>query len=179
MPLGFDAGRDSVVEIVAVLAKAVPAGRSDLAFELPRLAVPVQEHRWRLLLPDGARYRFRSGDLRPAAAELEKIPAGRTPWAVLQTTPGVLTDRINVGGNESGQQSTYVAESPSNAPKPPPPAYYDFDVFGEEVKSLKQGLVGGIKPLPIAIPETGKLLLLTGVLPPERVGVELEVKGKR
>jgi hypothetical protein len=37
----------------------------------------------------------------------------------------------------------------------------------------------GIKPLPIAIPETGKLLLLTGVLPPERVGVELEVKGKR
>jgi hypothetical protein len=34
-------------------------------------------------------------------------------------------------------------------------------------------------PLPIAIPETGKLLLLTGVLPPERVGVELEVKGKR
>jgi len=46
-------------------------------------------------------------------------------------------------------------------------------------KSLKQGLVGGVKPLPIAIPETGKLLLLSGVLPPEKIGVELEVKGKR
>ncbi len=39
--------------------------------------------------------------------ELEKIPTTRDPWAVLQITPGVLTDRINVGGNESGQQSQY------------------------------------------------------------------------
>jgi Ca-activated chloride channel family protein len=38
-------------------------------------------------------------------AELEKIPTARDPWAVLQTTPGVLTDRINVGGNEGGQQA--------------------------------------------------------------------------
>ena len=40
--------------------------------------------------------------------ELEKIPTARDPWAILQSTPGVLTDRINVGGNESGQQSQYV-----------------------------------------------------------------------
>ncbi len=40
--------------------------------------------------------------------ELEKIPMARDPWAILQSTPGVLTDRINVGGNESGQQSQYV-----------------------------------------------------------------------
>jgi Ca-activated chloride channel family protein len=40
--------------------------------------------------------------------ELEKIPTARDPWAVLQETPGVQTDRINVGGNESGQQSQYV-----------------------------------------------------------------------
>src|SRR5215203_2206747 len=51
---------------------------------------------------------------RPARSEtvtlsdLEKIPSARDPWAVLQSTPGVLTDRINVGGNESGQQSNYV-----------------------------------------------------------------------
>jgi hypothetical protein len=41
-------------------------------------------------------------------SDLEKIPSARDPWAVLQSTPGVLTDRINVGGNESGQQSQYV-----------------------------------------------------------------------
>ncbi|MFN7943173.1 MAG: TonB-dependent receptor [Thermoanaerobaculia bacterium] len=37
--------------------------------------------------------------------ELEKIPSARDPWVILQTTPGVLVDRVNVGGNESGQQS--------------------------------------------------------------------------
>jgi hypothetical protein len=41
-------------------------------------------------------------------SELERIPAARDPWSILQTTPGVLTDRINVGGNESGQQSNYM-----------------------------------------------------------------------
>ncbi|MFW6012259.1 MAG: carboxypeptidase-like regulatory domain-containing protein, partial [bacterium] len=36
--------------------------------------------------------------------ELEKIPTARDPWAIVTQTPGVLSDRINVGGNESGQQ---------------------------------------------------------------------------
>jgi Ca-activated chloride channel family protein len=40
--------------------------------------------------------------------ELEKIPTARDPWATLQQTPGVKTDRVNVGGNESGQQSKYI-----------------------------------------------------------------------
>ncbi|MFL6289894.1 MAG: sensor histidine kinase [Thermoanaerobaculia bacterium] len=43
-------------------------------------------------------------------SELEKIPTARDPWALLQSAPGVLTDRINVGGNESGQQSAYTQE---------------------------------------------------------------------
>src|SRR6185295_18527802 len=37
-----------------------------------------------------------------SAAELEKIPTARDPWEILKTTPGVLVDRINVGGYESG-----------------------------------------------------------------------------
>lgn len=37
-------------------------------------------------------------------------------WAVVQTNPGVLTDRINVGGNESGQQSQYIGPG---SPEPP------------------------------------------------------------
>jgi hypothetical protein len=51
--------------------------------------------------------------------------------------------------------------------------------YADEVKTLQQGLVGGVKPLQIAIPETGKLLLLSGVLPPETISVDLEVKGKK
>ncbi len=78
--------------------------------------------------------------------ELEKIPTSRDPWAVLQTTPGVLTDRINVGGNESGQQSQYVGPGSGGdqavwsvdgvvitdmAALGSSPAYYDFDSFEE------------------------------------------------
>jgi Carboxypeptidase regulatory-like domain len=40
--------------------------------------------------------------------DLVKIPTARDPWTILQSTPGVLIDRVNVGGNESGQQSTYT-----------------------------------------------------------------------
>jgi hypothetical protein len=78
--------------------------------------------------------------------ELEKIPTARDPWAILQSTPGVLTDRINVGGNESGQQSQYVGPGSGGdqaiwavdgvvitdmAALGSSPAYYDFDSFEE------------------------------------------------
>jgi len=300
VPLGFDTGKDTVVEVISVQEKVIPKGRSELALDLPRVALPVQEHRWRLLLPEGAQYRYRAGELRPAAQLWRgagRLQNGRDPWAVLQGGPGVLTDRINVGGNESGQQSQYVGpgaggvvlddkgspipgvtvtlrravggrpivrvtdargifafdeiaggdqieaqlegfstvsmtipaasgprktveiqmspavedvitvtaeapllderrtgktetykmdegsgggwrrkRAPAAAPPPPPaPSLVDVDAF----EDLKKGLVGGVKPLPVAIPETGKLLLLSGVLPPEKIGVTLEVKAEK
>jgi len=79
-------------------------------------------------------------------ADLERIPSARDPWAVLQSTPGVLTDRINVGGNESGQQSQYVGPGSGGdqavwsvdgvvitdmAALGSSPGYYDFDAFEE------------------------------------------------
>src|SRR5204863_74304 len=33
-------------------------------------------------------------------AELTSIPTGRDPWVILQSVPGVLVDRVNVGGSE-------------------------------------------------------------------------------
>ncbi|MEA2695668.1 MAG: Ca-activated chloride channel, partial [Acidobacteriota bacterium] len=40
--------------------------------------------------------------------ELQKIPVARDPWSILALMPGVLTDRINVGGDTVGQTQTYV-----------------------------------------------------------------------
>jgi protein with von Willebrand factor-like domain len=57
-----------------------------------------------------------------AQSELEKVPAARDPWSVVQSTPGVVTDRINVGGNESGQQSQYVGPGTADRPQPAPAA---------------------------------------------------------
>ena len=330
IPLGFENRAESTVEVVTVLERAIPDGRSRLGLELPQVAVPVLDHRWRVLLPENAQYRIHAGDLRAAmvprlakktrramfahatgatvsARDIEKIPTARDPWATLQETPGVLTDRLNVGGNETGQQSAYgpggsgsivgavVDEQGETLPGVTvtlsargiapivqitnsqglfrfialPPGDYtakvelegfgtieypnlklnsnrtavvevtmnaavedvitvtaetpllderrlstgttvtldegggggslDFDGFFEArkrerqqraatdhaaamaffaagVHELQQGLVGGVKPLNVTVPESGKALLLTGVLPPPRVALELDVK---
>jgi hypothetical protein len=43
-------------------------------------------------------------------AELEAVPSSRDPWALLRTIPGVLVDRVNVAGSESGQQSNFIGK---------------------------------------------------------------------
>jgi hypothetical protein len=78
--------------------------------------------------------------------ELEKVPTGRDPWVILQQTPGVLIDRLNVGGSESGQQSSYTAKGVTGDQATwnvdgvnitdvgalgSSPTYYDFDSFEE------------------------------------------------
>jgi len=88
--------------------------------------------------------------------ELEQVPTARDPWVILQQVPGVLTDRINVGGNESGQQSQFVGKGASGDQSTfnvdgvnitdmsavgSSPAYYDFDSF-EEI----QVTTGGTDP---------------------------------
>lgn len=53
-------------------------------------------------------------------------------------------------------------------------------LFRDAVESLRQGTVGGVRPLGVEIPETGKVLLMSGVLPPAAVSVELTVRpGKK
>ena len=78
--------------------------------------------------------------------ELRALPTARDPWVVLQTVPGVQTDRVNVGGNESGQQTNYVGKGAAGSQNVwnidgvtitdmgalgSSPTYYDFDSFEE------------------------------------------------
>jgi hypothetical protein len=78
--------------------------------------------------------------------ELQKIPTARDPWAILSSTPGVQVDRVNVGGNESSQQSVFVGTGSmagnnifavdgvvitDMAALGSSPSYYDFDAFQE------------------------------------------------
>ena len=79
-------------------------------------------------------------------AELQSLPSSRDPWVVLQTVPGVIVDRVNVGGAESGQQSFYIAKGAATGENTwtmdgipitdmsalgSSPTYYDFDMFQE------------------------------------------------
>ena len=311
VPLGASS---QVVEVVEVLKHAVDGKRRSLLdLELARVHVPVIEHRWRLLLPERARYRFASGSLQPPRAAGDgphpevrwlddESEDGAGPWSALQgNAAGAPADRVNVGGDLSALSAkaataavpaapgsarlsgrvvdqtgavlpgatvslappqgpritqvtdaegrfacaappgTYVlyaelegfsttelhdirlppgsrkrieitlnsrieqtitvtsetplldersfrtgstismndgggaaaAWSPRNAP--PPPAAPSPEVLNE----LRQGLTGGVRPLPITVPEGGKALLLAGVLPPERITLVLEVKPDR
>jgi len=42
--------------------------------------------------------------------ELTKIPTSRDPFALMRGVPGVLVDRVNIGGNETGQQSNFQSK---------------------------------------------------------------------
>lgn len=78
-------------------------------------------------------------------SELHKIPGARDPWAVLAAVPGVLTDRVNAGGSESGRQAAVAAggaaaeqgqveidgATVSSLAAPGSPGAYDFDTFTE------------------------------------------------
>ncbi|HEX8252764.1 MAG TPA: carboxypeptidase regulatory-like domain-containing protein [Thermoanaerobaculia bacterium] len=78
--------------------------------------------------------------------ELMNVPTARDPWVVLQSIPGVLVDRVNIGGNESGQQSYFVGKGVERhqtewnvdgvavtdmAATGTSTFYYDFDSFDE------------------------------------------------
>ncbi len=77
---------------------------------------------------------------------LQSLPSARDPWVILQMTPAVQVDRENVGGSESGQQSSFMGVGGGGgnntwtmdgvnitdpAAMGASTKYYDFDVFEE------------------------------------------------
>jgi len=75
---------------------------------------------------------------------LQRIPSARDPWVVLEQTPGIIMNQQNVGGNKSGQQSTFVAHGTGNnevwnvdggnvtdMAASASSLYFDFDAFEE------------------------------------------------
>ncbi len=89
--------------------------------------------------------RRQSTDTHITVDELQNVPSARDPWVVLQTVPGVIVDRVNVGGAESGQQSNFMAKGADSGENTwtldgvvvtdmaslSSPGYWDFDMFNE------------------------------------------------
>ena len=44
---------------------------------------------------------------------LMELPTARNPWVIMDLIPGMLVDRVDVGGNEGGQQSSYYGHGSS------------------------------------------------------------------
>ena len=77
---------------------------------------------------------------------MQNIPSARDPWVMLEKTPGIIMDRANVGGNQSGQQAGYISRGASTGNNKwsidgvditdmsatgSSPIYYDFDMLEE------------------------------------------------
>lgn len=77
---------------------------------------------------------------------LQGIPTARDPWVLLEQTPGVVMSQQNVGGNKSGQQSTFTVHGTQQgnsiwnvdgvtitdmAATGSSSVYFDFDSFQE------------------------------------------------
>ena len=78
--------------------------------------------------------------------ELSRVPNSRDPWALLRSVPGVTLDRVNIAGNETGQQAGFTAKSGRQgdavwtmdgipitdmATSGASPTYFDYDAFEE------------------------------------------------
>lgn len=78
--------------------------------------------------------------------ELSRVPNSRDPWALLRTVPGVTVDRVNIAGNETGQQAAFVSKGGRQgdavwtmdgvpitdmATAGASPTYFDYDAFEE------------------------------------------------
>ena len=42
---------------------------------------------------------------------MQNIPSARDPWVMLERSPAIAMDRLNVGGSQSGQQSNYISST--------------------------------------------------------------------
>ncbi|HEY7509639.1 MAG TPA: TonB-dependent receptor [Vicinamibacteria bacterium] len=78
--------------------------------------------------------------------ELADIPNARDPWGALRAVPGVLMDRVNIAGNENGQQAAVAGKGSESSDKMwnldglaitdmsatgASPTYFDFEAFNE------------------------------------------------
>ena len=77
---------------------------------------------------------------------MQNIPSARDPWVMLERSPAIAMDRLNVGGSQSGQQSNYISRGSGTGNNKwsldgvditdmsatgSSPLYYDFDMLQE------------------------------------------------
>jgi hypothetical protein len=102
-----------------------------------------------------------------------KLGAGRVVELEVEMRVAMVEEVIVVGA-EAPTSRAWSQEDFGDALEMKSQAQYRVNVY-----NLQQGSVGGVRPLPVEVPEEGKGLFLAGVLPPSRVTVQVEVKRKR
>ncbi len=78
--------------------------------------------------------------------DLKDMPTARDPWGILNQVPGAMVDRVNIAGNENGQQASFTGKGSNGSDNSwsldglvitdmsaagASPGYYDFGAFQE------------------------------------------------
>jgi hypothetical protein len=78
--------------------------------------------------------------------QLKEVPNSRDPWGIMRNVPGALIDRVNIAGNENGQQASVAGKGSVAGDRVwtldglvitdmsstgASPTYFDFDAFQE------------------------------------------------
>ncbi len=81
-----------------------------------------------------------------AVEDLKETPNARDPWGIMNQVPGALIDRVNIAGNENGQQASVAGKGSTAGDRVwsldglvitdmsatgSSPTYFDFDAFQE------------------------------------------------
>jgi hypothetical protein len=78
--------------------------------------------------------------------QLKDVPNSRDPWGIMRNVPGAMIDRVNIAGNENGQQASVAGKGSTAGDRVwtldglvitdmsatgASPSYFDFDAFQE------------------------------------------------
>jgi hypothetical protein len=131
---------------------------------------------------------------------LQRIPSARDPWVVLEQTPGIIMNQQNVGGNKSGQQSTFIAHGTGNnevwnvdggnvtdMAASASSLYFDFDAF-EEIQVQTGGSDASVQSSGVSVNlitksggntlrGTGRLYVVDNNLQGDNITPELQEQG--
>ena len=81
-----------------------------------------------------------------STSDLKDTPNSRDPWGIMNQVPGALIDRVNIAGNENGQQASVAGKGSMSGDRVfsldglvitdmsatgASPTYFDFDAFQE------------------------------------------------
>jgi hypothetical protein len=98
---------------------------------------------------------------------------------VVSEAPLIDSSSTSTGATFSPSQTWGEGRDTPRQRAAPEPARDDDFAFRQEAENLEAGLVGGVRPIPVVVPETGKALRLAALFPPARVTVTLETKPAR
>jgi hypothetical protein len=140
---------------------------------------------WFASLPSGS-YSLSAALSGFATTRFESIPlvSGETPAYAIMLGMATVAETITVTGEaplidrrRSGTTSTFRrSRYTGTGPAKPAQRSNETALYRREAGALRRGLTAGVKPIPINIPEDGKLLELVAALPPDSVRVVLDVK---